>query len=355
MLQYSEDKLTAMQAKELAQFLAFAPIAFKAARALTRLGILSALDTAKQGCSAAQLAEKTGVSEYGVQVLLDMGMSSRLVTFDGELYRLAKTGYFLLHDQMSQVNMAFTDDVCYRAMEHLEESIVTGRPAGLAEFGDWPTIYPALSELPQPARKSWFDFDHFYSDHAYPELLQLLFAQHKPQHIVDIGANTGRWASQCLQYDKQVTMTLVDLPQQLKLAQHNLEEQGLAARVELHPADMLAADLQLPSCGDLWWMSQFLDCFSPQQIVQILRAAHAAMPEQAHLYVLELCWDRQKFAAASYSLNATSLYFTCLANGNSRFYHSQQLLLLFEAAGFTLLSQDDDIGLGHTLFRLAKA
>ena len=79
------------------------------------------------------------------------------------------------------------------------------------------------------------------------------------------------------------------------------------------------------------------------------------MPEQAHLYVLELCWDRQKFAAASYSLNATSLYFTCLANGNSRFYHSQQLLLLFEAAGFTLLSQDDDIGLGHTLFRLAKA
>lgn len=352
---HAQDNLTAMQAKELAQYLAFAPIAFKAARSLLRLGILAALDEVrKQGSTVAQLAQQTGVSEYGVQVLLDMGMSSHLVTFDGEHYRLAKTGYFLLHDDMSRVNMAFTDDVCYRAMEHLEEAILEGKPAGLRELGDWPTIYPALSSLPEPARTSWFEFDHFYSDRAFPELLKQVFGEHAPQHIVDVGANTGRWTSQCLRHDPQVQMTLVDLPQQLELAVANLQEQGLAERVSLHPANMLEPDVQLPQVGDLWWMSQFLDCFSAVEILHILRAAHAAMPGHAQLYILKLFWDRQQHAAASYSLNATSLYFTCLANGNSRFYYSEQLLQLAQQAGFTILDTQDDIGLGHTLIRLAK-
>lgn len=356
MPQHAQDNLTAMQAKELAQYLAFAPIAFKAARSLQKLGILAALDKVrKQGSTVAQLAQQTGVSEYGVQVLLDMGMSSRLVTFDGELYRLAKTGYFLLHDDMSRINMAFTDDVCYRAMEHLEEAVLEGKPAGLRELGgDGPTIYPALSSLPEPARSSWFEFDHFYSDRAFPELLGQVFGEHAPRHIVDVGANTGRWASQCLHHDDQVRMTLVDLPQQLELAAANLQEQGQLGRVALHPANLLEPDAQLPRVGDLWWMSQFLDCFSAEQILHILRAAHAAMPDHAQLYILELFWDRQQHAAASYSLNATSLYFTCLANGNSRFYYSEQLLQLTQQAGFTLLEAQDDIGLGHTLFRLVK-
>lgn len=353
---HAQDNLTAMQAKELAQYLAFAPIAFQAARSLLRLGILEALDAAgKQGCDVAALAQQTGVDEYGVQVLLDMGMSSRLVTFDGSLYRLAKTGYFLLHDDMTRVNMAFTDDVCYRAMEHLDDAIRDGRPAGLSELGDWPTIYPALAALPEPARTSWFEFDHFYSDRAFPELLKQIFGDNAPQHIVDVGANTGRWASQCLKHDASVQMTLVDLPQQLQLAGASMVQQGFAQRVSLHPANMLEPDVRLPRSGDLWWMSQFLDCFSPEQVLHILRAAHAAMPDDARLYILELFWDRQQHAAASYSLNATSLYFTCLANGNSRFYRSDELLRLVHEAGFVLLSEEDDVGLGHTLFRLAKA
>lgn len=352
---YAQDNLSAMQAKELAQYLAFSPIAFKAARSLQRLGLLKALDeTGSAGASVQTLAAQAGLSEYGVQVLLDMGMSARLVTFDGERYRLAKTGYFLLHDAMTRVNMAFTDDVCYRAMEHLDEAIRDGTPAGLRELGDWPTIYQGLSRLPEPARSSWFEFDHFYSDRAFPELLPRVFAE-RPGCIVDVGANTGRWSSQCLNYDAQVQMVLVDLPQQLQLARDNLVQQGHEQRATFHPVNLLEPVVELPRCGDIWWMSQFLDCFSAPEVLHILRAVHAAMPDHATLYILELCWDRQQHAAASYSLNATSLYFTCLANGNSRFYRSDELLALVHQAGFELLEQHDDIGLGHTLLQLGKA
>lgn len=349
------DCMTALQAKEYAQQLAFAPIAFQAARSMLQLNLLAELDQAGlQGLSAVQLAEKTSLSEYAVKVLLDMGLSCNIVTFQAPHYRLAKVGYFLLHDDMTQVNMAFTDDVCYRAMSHLTTSLQESRPAGLQELGGWPTIYEGLSVLPEPARRSWFEFDHYYSDKAFPELLRLVFAQ-PPKHLVDIGANTGRWAAQCCNYDEQVHVTLVDLPQQLALAMQNMQVQGFSERVTVHPANLLEPSSHLPDNGDVWWMSQFLDCFSPMQILNILRTVHAAMPDDALVYILELFWDCQKFATASYSLNATSLYFTCLANGNSRFYRSTEILELAAEAGFVLVEQIDDIGVGHTLLKLRKA
>lgn len=355
MSQHAHDELTALQAKEYAQQLAFAPIAFQAARSMLQLNLLSALDQAgKQGLTAEQLADKTNLSEYAVKVVLDMGLSCHIVTYNEPNYRLAKVGYFLLHDDMTRVNMAFTDDVCYRAMTHLTASLQESRPAGLQELGDWATIYEGLSVLPEPARRSWFEFDHYYSDKAFPELLRLVFAQ-PPKHLVDIGANTGRWAAQCCNYDAQVQVTLVDLPQQLELAKQNMHAQGFAQRMTAHPVDLLEVTDNLPKYGDVWWMSQFLDCFSPMQILRILRAVHAAMPDEAVVYILELFWDCQKFATASYSLNATSLYFTCLANGNSRFYRSTEMLKLAAEAGFALLEQTDDIGVGHTLLKLRKA
>ena len=99
-------------------------------------------------------------------------------------------------------------------------------------------------------------------------------------------------------------------------------------------------------------MSQFLDCFSPIEILNILKKVKAQLTKGDTIYVLELFWDAQKYAGASYSLNATSLYFTCLANGNSRFYRSDDFLEIVEAAGLSVVERTDNIGLGHTLLKL---
>ncbi len=92
---HAHDCMTALQAKEYAQQLAFAPIAFQAARSMLQLNVLAELDQAGPlGLSAEQLAEKAGLSEYAVKVLLDMGLSCNIVTFQAPHYRLAKVGYF---------------------------------------------------------------------------------------------------------------------------------------------------------------------------------------------------------------------------------------------------------------------
>jgi len=78
------------------------------------------------------------------------------------------------------------------------------------------------------------------------------------------------------------------------------------------------------------------------------------MAKDAYMYILELFWDRQQFEASSYCLNATSLYFTCLANGNSRMYHSEDMMKLFNQAGFEITEVHDNLGISHTLLKCRK-
>jgi hypothetical protein len=79
------------------------------------------------------------------------------------------------------------------------------------------------------------------------------------------------------------------------------------------------------------------------------------MRADSSLFVLETLCDRQKFDAATYSVNATSLYFTCIANGVSRMFRSEDLLRLVRDAGLTVIAEHDHVGRGHTLLHCRKS
>jgi hypothetical protein len=351
-----EEHINAFEAKSNAQKIAFAPIVFQATLALRDLGVLAALKKArKQGLDAESIATELGLPLYGIKVLLEAGLGAEIVYLDDGRFYLTKTGYFILTDKLTQVNMNFVADVCYQPMTKLQTAIIEGQPAGLKELGPWQTIYQGLTQLPEHVQRSWFDFDHFYSDAAFPDVLPLVF-KNSPRHILDVGGNTGKWAVKCLEYDEQVRITIIDLPGQLDKAKENLEQAGFAGRFSTQATDLLADTEEFPSNFDVIWMSQFLDCFSESQIVKILNRVKSAMDTNSRLYILEVFWDRQKFKASAFSLVNTSLYFTCIANGNSKLYHSDELKTCAELAGLELHNQVDDIGIGHTLleYRLSQ-
>lgn len=215
------------------------PHAFPAALCLRNAGVLTYLDRqGKRGATLDDITENSSINEYAASVLLDMGLSGRIITHKEGHYYLAKVGHFLLHDAMTRINMDFTRDVCYQGLFYLENALKEGKPSGLKIFGDWPTIYPALSQLPQAARDSWFAFDHYYSDGAFDAALPYVFAS-RPATLYDVGGNTGKWALRCCQYDENIAVTLLDLPQQIALARKNIENAGLSHRIDFHAVDML--------------------------------------------------------------------------------------------------------------------
>jgi len=346
--------LTALQAKSEAQKLAFSAIAFEATVGLLRLGILRAVsDAGEEGARPGDIAGKLGLSEYGVSVLLDMGLATKLVWLNDDRYVLDKVGHFMLEDGMTKINVNFAQDVCYEAMGYLIESIESGAPEGLKAFGDWPTIYEGLTQLPEPARTSWFEFNGFYSRQAFSDALPIVFAT-RPRRLLDIGGNSGIWALQCVEYDPDVHVTIVDLPSQTSLARENINTSAAGDRIDTIDLNLLDSQQELPTGADTIWMSQFLDCFSEPQIRTILERCAAIMNNDCSLFILETLWDCQEFDAAAYSINATSLYFTCLANGTSRMYDSKVLTGMALAAGLDVVAQHDELGVGHTLLHLKK-
>jgi ubiquinone/menaquinone biosynthesis C-methylase UbiE len=351
---YGRDGATALEAIERAQWIAFAPFVFQASRCLQQSGLLQAVESARPaGLTLEEARAAAGLSPYAARVLLEAGLAIGLVILDGARYRATRTAHYLLHDPLTQVNMAYTHDVNYRGLNFLTDALRQGQPAGLRPFGPWRTIYEGLAELPEPVRQSWFAGVHYYSDAAFADALPHVF-ERKPRRLLDIGGNTGKWALYCVRHDPDVRVTILDLPGQLRDAAREVERAGMGARVGFHEANLLEPGSTVPGGFDAVWMSQFLFCFSEEEIVSILQRCTAALDPGARIYVLEPFWDRQRYPLGAFCLQMMSLYFTALANGNSQMYRSTTFFACLERAGLEVERQADHLGVTQSLLVCRK-
>lgn len=354
---YCTDTKSALEAQRTAEFIAWAPVLFQTSRLMLKFGILQQLSDSADGVTMEEVAEKADISLYAAKILLEASLCTGVVFVEPETerFRLSKTGWFLLNSRRTQVNMDFNQDVNYEGLFRLEEALREGKPAGLRHFGDWSTVYEGLSQLPEQVQKSWFAFDHFYSDESFQQALKIVFAQH-PANLLDVGGNTGRWALRCVDYDPNVEVTIMDLPQQLELMHRYTSGKKGVERIHGYGGNLLEESTVFPTDRhyDVIWMSQFLDCFAADEIVSILRRAAAIMDEHNRLYIMETFWDRQRFDTASFCLTMTSVYFTAIANGNSKMYHSDEMRSLVKQSGLEVEQLHDGLGEGHSIMICRK-
>ena len=351
---YTKEQLSARDAQRQAEFIAWGPIVFQVSRLMIKFGILDMIRDSKDGLTREEIVEATKLSDYAVKCLLEASLCIGTVLVDTETdkFTISKTGWFLLNDPATRVNIDFNHDVNYEGLFHLEEAFREGRPTGLEHFGSWPTIYEGLSQLPPQVQKSWFGFDHFYSDSSFPEALKIIFDEHHVKSLYDVGGNTGKWALQCVGFDKDVQVTILDLPQQISMMKENVKGKDGAERISGYGINLLDEKALFPKREgglDAIWMSQFLDCFSMEQIVGILKRAKEAMTEDTRIYIMETLWDRQRFEPAAFCLTMTSIYFTALANGNSKMYNTADMEECIREAGLEIEQIHDHLGQGHSI------
>lgn len=337
-----------MEAQRLAQEIAFGPVVFQVSRLMLKFGIFELLSAHREGLTHEEICQQTKLSRYAAQVLLESSLTAGTILLREGRYLLAKAGWFLLNDEMVRVNMEFNHDVNYLGLFNLEEALLNGKPEGLKVFGEWPTIYEGLSSLPEQVQKSWFGFDHYYSDCSFDQALEIVFAD-APHTLLDVGGNTGRWALKCVAHNPEVEVTIMDLPQQLELMKQQTAEAPGAERIHGHGANLLDKEVPFPTGFDAIWMSQFLDCFSEEEVTSILSRAARSMSKDSRLYIMETFWNRQKFETAAYCLAQISLYFTALANGNSKMYHTDDMARCVRNAGLEIECIHDGLGMGHSI------
>jgi len=349
-------ELSILEAKFEAQKLAFGPIYFHAVLTMKKLGILQLIGKNRKGITIPEIADQLSIDPYGVEVLIEAGYAAGAIQMDDDRRaKLTKVGVMLNSDQLTEVNFNFVNDVCYDAAKFTTDSITNHKPEGLKVFGGWKTVYEGLSQLPEQVKKSWFEFDHYYSSDAFGDAMEIVFAD-DPKMIFDIGGNTGKWAIACCNHREDVNVKMLDLPGQIGIAKKNLEQYAFGDRVSFYPIDVLDKSSKIPAGADVVWMSQFLDCFSESEIVDILLKVKEAIDEHATVFILEPLIDNQAYPAAEYSLIATSLYFTTVANGNSKMYSERKMRELIDRAGLTLVETYPLIGHSyHSILKLKKS
>src|SRR5688500_6160888 len=108
---FEKEKLTALQAKEEAQWITFAPFVFQATRVLRDSGILSLVESNRSGITLEEVTEKIKLPAYGVRVLMEAALGIGLLILKDGKYKITKTTYLSLQDELTKVNMDFTHDV----------------------------------------------------------------------------------------------------------------------------------------------------------------------------------------------------------------------------------------------------
>lgn len=330
-----------------AQKFIFAPMAFCALNSAIELGIIDFLD--KNPVDENKIIKELNLDEYTVRTLLDVLILNNIVIKKDESYSLSKTGSLFLYDDMTRANFNFVKDVCYLGMSELTNSFKEKKPKGLYKtIKGHKTIYSALTSLPDKMLKSWYEFDHLYSDNCFEEVFEII--NKKYSSIFDIGGNTGKFEKLCLKHNKNFNITMLDLSENIEKIKENADLKNC----KFYPVNILDKKPNYPKIkNSAILMSQFLDCFSKKDIVKILKDLSRSMDNNSSIYILEPYTDKQKYNAAKYSLVHSSLYFTAMANGVSKFYTIKEMKELIRLSNLKIINQYDDIGsFNYTLLEI---
>src|SRR5574344_1832868 len=331
-----------------AQKIAFAPLTFQAVGTMLELGMLKEIDT--NPISANALIEKLNHSEYAIKTLLEVGESVGVVKNKDDIFEITPLGKAFLYDEMTRVNFNFVKDVCFLGASELSKSFNDKTPYGLKGlFKEGKTIYPYLSQLPDKVRKSWYEFDHYYSDNCFDIIYEII--KNSPK-IFDIGGNMGALEKVCLKNNPNCDITMIDLAPNIDFIKDDIELKNC----KFHKSDVLDKINTLPKMSGCVVMSQFLDCFSKEQIKLILSRVKDFSEDNIKIYILEPFIDNQKYDGAKYSLVHNSLYFTCMANGCSKMYSKSDMEKLIFETGLRVGKTYEQVGIhDYTLLECVKS
>ncbi|HVE85878.1 MAG TPA: methyltransferase [Myxococcales bacterium] len=247
----------------------------RAVMAGARLGIYAALAGDELG--GAELAVRLGANAEGLRLLLDSLCAQDVLQFRADRYSLARRARPWL-DPASPRSVADFLAFNYTQWEwwgSLEEAVRTGKGPAIH---DYPPDDPRWDEY----MRAMFQLARLVE----PEISPRIRLPASATRLLDLGGGHG-WFSACL-CDRYpgLEATVIDLPGAARAGGRVLESAGRAARVHHVVGDARTAELGTGAGGVL--IFQLLHHLSPDESLQLLRRARAALQPGGVLAVLEL-------------------------------------------------------------------
>jgi 1,4-dihydroxy-2-naphthoate octaprenyltransferase len=306
-------------------------VSFQLLRAAHRIGLFAALHDVP-GLTREQLARALGVPHHSVEVLLLGLVSMRIAEKIEDRFYLDPllSGLLAERDGGLVKILAFFDDVINPAMAHLEESVRSGRPAGLHRLygDDARSFYQAIG---RDAHKGCVFQEAMRADTALNRervAASAVFAG--PKRVLDVGGGAGDLAMAIAARHPASRVSVLDFPEAADHARGRFRERGFSDRLDAVGVDLREGPL--PQGYDVVLFAHFLDIFSRDEVRGFLAKAYEALPPGGAVCVFGSVMNDDERGPAMYGV--LSSYFLCLADGRGRFYTAGQIAEALRAAGF---------------------
>ena len=296
--------------------------------ALTSLGVINLLN--ERDLSVEEISHSCGCDSDMLMRVLKVARALNLVTNTSEaIFALTPLGKCLVppHSHMGDYAAALSSVVVDRALQHLKESIETGKSLSELAFGMPFDAY--LGQNPVYGR--------FYHSQLTKEGLvesstvAESYDFNSVETIVDVGGGHGILLAVLLNRYQHLQGYLLERPSVVGRARRLLDRWNLGDRVQIVSGDFFD---EVPTNGDVYILKKVMQAWGADDAQRILETCRKAMTTQDQLFVVD-------DVAIDTGDDLTSAYadiMSMILGGTVR--SEQQYMSLFEASGFELTSCD---------------
>ncbi|GHG60811.1 O-methyltransferase [Sinomonas cellulolyticus] len=292
--------------------LVFGAAAFQTLRAACETGLLEQLIDAPDGFDRDEIGERIGLRGRWLDTLLTAAAATELIRRgpDGRYLVAAEVAPAVRSVEWSlfTATVAFEHHFSYRGISMFTEALVRETNAGIENFPGHPgdSLYVRYASDPQ-LRQVFYTYMRAWSRIGGPVLWDEL-VEIAPTRMLDIGGGDGVHAIATASRLPGLEVTVLDLPENVDVAQKRIAEQGLADRIRVVGGDMFVGPF--PEGHDLVLFAHQLVIWTEEENLGLLRRTNAALPLGGTVVIFSSMTDDTEdgpFVAAMASLYHTAI------------------------------------------------
>lgn len=229
-----------------------------------------------------QLAKACKADPRGLEILLIAAVTLGLLNQRGGLYRNTRlSNTFLVQGgKLFQGGIVWMFDSWYDAWGDLYDAVTKGKPV----------VEKPHDQGPEALRN--YIYGMHYRALGQGDLLAKDIDLSRRRHLLDVAGGPGTFCIKFCQANKDLSATVLDLPQTLEITKEIVTSFGMEKRIARRPGNYLTDTFGLGYDGVL--LSSMFNQESPKIIKKILRNAYRAVNPGGMILVQDQMLNRQK-------------------------------------------------------------
>jgi len=278
-----------------------------------------------------QIAQRVQMPEPALQRLLLSAVALKLLEFRGEFrFGLGPLGVPLAtHDGIAA--MIEHNHLLYEDMNDPVGFLHDAWQGAMASY--WPYAHDAKAEQHAAAEKfsRYSDLMAASQGFVVQEILST-YAFEPHQSVLDVGSGKGRFACDLAEHAPHLKIQLFDLPPVLSLAQGNVAQRGMQARISFSPGSFLHDEL--PAGADLITLVRVAHDHPDDVVKPLLQKIYNALPPGGTFLLAEPMAQSFSPGSAAGAQADAYFHFYLLAMGAGRLRAPEELMQMMQAVGF---------------------